>query len=354
MLAPPLTISEGPLAGIIIVMNITSVSTMDYLDSSNGFVYTARVFISFMNLNLGFPMCLYNGMTSTVKTGVQFIYPVYLWILVIGFIIFSQHSTRISNKTASYSVQVLASLIHLSFCKVLITCIDIIAYVPVRTAQDGTVIVWYGDGNVNYLSSSQHIALFTVAVTSLLLYIIPYIIFVTLGRYCMRWRCVNKYLRPFLEAFQGPYKQEQSYWYGVRMITVVYVYLMWAFFRGYNVNLMLFMQLTSVIILCLIQTSIKPFRSSRLNHIDSFCIGMLIIQFLSAIVFGGRYCWLSYIMASYNYVVAILFFCIIVCQCWEKCKCKFRKERSHDCGCVVIPSNEDCDEMRQALLVLSD
>ena len=42
----------------------------------------------------------------------------------------------------------------------------------------------------------------------------------------MRWTCVNKYIRPFLVAFQGPYRQGQGYWYGVRMITVVYVYLM--------------------------------------------------------------------------------------------------------------------------------
>ena len=211
MLALPLTISEGPLAGIIIVMNITSVSTIDYLHNNNWFVYTARIFVSLMNLNLGFPMCLYNGMTPTVKTAIQFVYPVYLWVLVIGFIIFSHYSTRISNRTASSSVQVLASLIHLSFSKVLITCIDIIAYVPVHTAEEGTVVVWYGDGNVEYLSSPQHIVLFTVAVISLLLYIVPYILFVSLGRYCMRWRCVNKYLRPFLEAFQGPYKQEQGY-----------------------------------------------------------------------------------------------------------------------------------------------
>ena len=350
MLVLHLTISEGPLAGIVIAMNITSVSTIDYLDNNNWFIYTARVFVSLMNLNLGFPLCLYNGMTPAVKTGIQFIYPVYLWILVIGFIIFSQYSTQISNKTASYSVQVLASLIHLSFSKVLITCIDIIAYVSVRTARDRTVIVWYGDGNVNYLSSPQHIALFTVAMTSLLLYIIPYIIFVTLGRYCMRWRYVNKYLRPFLEAFQGPYKQGQGYWYGVRMITVVYVHLMWAVFRGYNVNLMLFMQIISIIILCFVQTSIKPFRCSILNHIDSFCITMLIVQLLSAIVFGDRYYWLSYIIASYNYIVVILFFGVIVYQCWEKCKCKFRKEKSHDCGRVVIPSDEEDDEMRQALI----
>ena len=354
MLALPLTISEGPLAGIIIVMNITSVSTIDYLDSNNWFVYTARVFVSLMNLNLGFPMCLYNGMTPTVKSAIQFVYPVYLWVLIIGFIIFSHYSTRISNRTASSSVQVLASLIHLSFSKVLITCIDIIAYVPVHTAQEGTVVVWYGDGNVEYLSSPKHIVLFTVAVISLLLYIVPYILFVTLGRYCMRWRCVNKYLRPFLEAFQGPYKQEQGYWYGVRMIAVVYVYLMWAVIRGYNFNLMLFMQLTPVMTLCIIHASLKPFRNSRLSHFDTLCLVLSICQFLFALVFRDGYYWLSFVMASFNYMIFILLIVVIGCQCWQKLNCKLRREKSHGCGHVIFPSDEEDDEMRQALLLLAD
>ena len=354
MLALPLTISEGPLAGIIIAMNITSVSTIDYLDSNNWFVYTARVFVSLMNLNLGFPMCLYNGMTPTIKTAIQFVYPVYLWVLVIGFIIFSHYSTRISNRTASYSVQVLASLIHLTFSKVLITCIDIIAYIPVHTAQEGTVVVWYGDGNVEYLSSHEHIVLFIVAVTSLLLYIVPYTLFVTLGRYFMRWRCVNKYSRPFLEAFQGPYKQRQGYWYGVRMIVVVYVYSMWAFLRGYNFNLMLFMQLTPVIILCIIQASLKPFHSSRLNHVDIFCLILSICQLLLALVFDGTYYWLSNVMASFNYIIFILLMGVMGCQLWQKLKCKLRRESSRGRGHVIIPSDEEDDEMRQALLLLTD
>ena len=300
-------------------------------------------------------MCLYNGMTPTVKTALQYIiYPVYLWILIIGFIIFSHYSTRISNRTASYSVQVLASLIHLSFSKVLITCIDIIAYVPVHTAQEGTVVVWYGDGNVEYLSSPQHIVLFTVAVISLLLYIVPYILFVSLGRYCLRWRCVNKYLRLFLEAFQGPYKQEQGYWYGVRMIAVVYVYLMWAVFRGYNFNLMLFMQVTPVIFFCIIQTSLKPFRSSCLNYIDTFCLVLSICQIQSALVFGGRYYWLSFVMASFNYIILILLMVVIGCQCWQKLNSKLRRERSYSHGHVIISSDEEDDEMRQALLLLAD
>ena len=105
-----ITLSEGPLPGIIIAVNIFSVSTSDYLDNNNWFVYITRVFDSLINLNAGFSMCLYNEMTLTLYNCIKCIYPVYLYILVIGVIIYSQHSTRVSNKTASYSVQDLASL----------------------------------------------------------------------------------------------------------------------------------------------------------------------------------------------------------------------------------------------------
>ena len=170
----------------------------------------------------------------------------------------------------------------------------------------------------------------------------------------MRWRCVNKYLRPFLEAFQGLYKHGQGYWYGVRMIAVVYVYLMWAVFRGYNFNLMLFVQLTPVIILCMIQASLKPFRSSRLNHVDIFCLVLSICQLQLALVFGDRYYLLSFVMASFNYIILILLMVVMGCQCWQKLKCKLRRERSQCHGHVIVPMDEDYDEMRQALLLLTD
>ena len=59
--------------------------------------------------------------------------------------------------TVTSSIQVLATLIHLSFSKLLITTIDILVFVPVKTEMNGTVTVWYGDGNVFYL---EHIILY--------------------------------------------------------------------------------------------------------------------------------------------------------------------------------------------------
>ena len=45
---------------------------------------------------------------------------------------------------------------------------------------------------------------------------------------------------------------------------------------------------------------------------------------------------------------------VIGCQCWQKLNSKLRRERSHSHGHVIIPSDEENDEMRQALLLLTD
>ena len=262
-----LTIAAGPLAGIILTCNIITVSTIDYLQGNEFFLYTMRIFVSLMNLNLGFPLCLYDGMTPSIKTGLQFIYPIYLWILVFGFIILSRYSTRISNMTATSSIQVLATLIHLSFSKLLITTIDILVFVPVKTEMNGTVTVWYGDGNIFFLLDKEHIILFCLALATMVIFIIPYILFVTFGVYCMRWRRFNNYIRPFVESFHGPYKNGIGYWFGVRVIVVVYLYIVYASLRGYNLQLMLFMQLLGVASLTVIQALIKPFRSPKLNYV---------------------------------------------------------------------------------------
>ena len=59
-------------------------------------------------------------------------------------------------------------------------------------------------------------------------------------------------------------------------------------------------------------------------------------------------------MASFNYIILILLMVMTGCQHWQKLKCKLRRERSHGRGHVIIPVDEEDDEMRQALLLLND
>ena len=360
-----LTLSEGPLASIILTNNIIAVSTIDYLDDDNVFISGTRIFVSLMNLNLGFPLCFYDGMTTAIKTGLQFIFPVYLWSIVIVFIVLSRYSTRVSNQTAASSVQVLATLIHLSFSKLLITSIDILVYALVKTGNNDTITVWYGDGSVVYLQDKEHIILFSIAIMTLVLFILPYILIVTFGSYFLRWKRLHHF-RSFIESFHGPYKHTLGYWFGVRMLVVVYIYIVFTVLRGVDVSLMLFLQVIIVIPLALLQTYVKPFRHNGLNRVDSFCLFVVIVQIIIALlcvpVKSHTSQTLSYITASLTTVA----FGILVITISSKCLGKFKIKKCNTQFCdyrethhsterhIQEEDEEEYDEMRQALLILAD
>ena len=61
-------------------------------------------FIAWMNLDLGFEVCFYNGMDAYAKTGLLFVFPVYIWCIVILIIVSSHYYTSGRN-----AVQVLAT-----------------------------------------------------------------------------------------------------------------------------------------------------------------------------------------------------------------------------------------------------
>ena len=360
-----LTLSEGPLASIILTNNIIAVSTIDYLDDDNVFISGMRIFVSLMNLNLGFPLCFYDGMTTAIKIGLQFTFPVYLWTIVIVFIVLSRYSTRVSNQTAASSVQVLATLIHLSFSKLLITSIDILIYTRVKTGNNDIITVWYKDGSVVYLQDKEHIILFSIAIVTLVLFILPYIIIVTFGNYFLRWKRLHHF-RSFIESFHGPYKHTLGYWFGVRVLVVVYIYIVFTALRGVDVTLMLFLQVISMIPLLVLQGYVKPFRQNGLNRMDSFCLFVVILHIIVALlcvpVMNHTSQTLSYITVSLTAVV----FCILVINISSKCLGKFKVKKCNTQFCddretrhsterhMQEDDKEEYDEMRQALLILAD
>ena len=108
-----------------------------------------KIAFSLLNLELGFELCFYKGMRMSTKTGLQFMFPIYLWLFVLIMSLISRFSNKFANLTVNYSVQVLSTLHYLSFSKLLLTIIDIFIPTSVYTPNE-TLTVWYSDGNVSY------------------------------------------------------------------------------------------------------------------------------------------------------------------------------------------------------------
>ena len=154
-----LTISTGTLNGLIFFANMLNAGLIEMLSlrDQDAWVATNHVFISLLNLGLGYPLCFYDDMTEMSKSWLQLVFPVYLLALVVLVVVVSRYSMRVSRLVYSRAVPVLVTVIHLSFSRLFLAVIDAFSVGHIYTA-DGNSVVWLRDGNVPYSCSPQKAA----------------------------------------------------------------------------------------------------------------------------------------------------------------------------------------------------
>ena len=147
-----LTVTNGTITGVIFYANIISINDSIFLVNDNIFA-PLRVFISFVNLDLGIETCFYNGMDSYAKMLIQLFFPLYLIIISIFIIIASRYSMRMSQWTSTRSLPVLATLFLLSYTSVVRTVLTVLfSYSTITRLPSGhQQIVWSIDASVPLL-----------------------------------------------------------------------------------------------------------------------------------------------------------------------------------------------------------
>ena len=227
-----LNVAEGTVNAIIFYMNIVRVNSSLFFGSSNHFfpVNFLKIFVAWINLDLGFEVCYYNGMNAIHKTALQFIFPLYLWALTVFIIYFSHRYSFFARITGKNSVKLLATIILLSYAKIIRTIIDILWFSSIfYTENHQYEIVWKMDGSVRYLDK-KHQVLFAIAIIVAILTLVPYtlsLLFIQCLNKCTNLKIlfwVVK-LKPFFDAHTGPYKDRYHFWTGFLLIVRIALFL---------------------------------------------------------------------------------------------------------------------------------
>ena len=279
-----LTIASSLLGGIIFFANLSAVSLHMNLLSSNPYTFPVRILMAALNLNIGYSVCFYNSMDTVTKTAMQFAFPMYLWLIVLALVVTSRYSVRISNLIVGSSVQVLVTLIHFSFAKLLMTICDVftsaeIQYLNSNNGLSYKLLVWYFDGNERYIAG-RHFPLFCASIVTLIVFILPYLCFtMVVFRIGRLSRClwINRRLGPFIDTFCGPYKSKYRYWFSVRLWIVTLLYVAYATLRGIHPQILLILNIIVTFLFMSLQVYIKPFNSQIANVMDSLFIYLLCI-----------------------------------------------------------------------------
>ena len=329
-----LTVAKGTINGFIFYAAMLGLvmdeMTRGFSDGKKRHMDFVRVVISLLNLNLGFPLCFYEGMTTAARVGLQFVFPVYIWGIAVGLIVLSKYSTRVSNYISGSSVQVLATLIYISLPKVLWAVVLTFNYYKVYEIKSyGSYdfrYVWYLDGTLEF-GHGSHIVLLVISTFFVLFFLLPYAILTTFSPCLERFHLVNRF-RPFVDAYGGPFRTKWRFWFGLRL---------WLTGALFCVNhIVYFAHPLSILIFTLLQCILWPFKNTFIGLLDTFfMVNYLLIVLFKLNTSRDEFFW-SYALLTTSALVVmccIVLFHILPRKLWGRLEGMFQRKRG---GYVAI------------------
>ena len=229
-----LTVAVGTLNGLIFYANIIQANHQTFFPREMINFFT--VFIAWLNLDLGIETCFYDGMSVYAYSWLQFLFPFYVWLLIIILITASHYSQKIANCLGQNPVAVLATLFLMSYSKILTAIITPLTwtYLKHTLPTESYSRVWLYDGSIPYFREPGHIVLGVFAIAALIILFLPYTFLLLFGHWLQiksQWRIfswINK-LKPFMDAYHAPYKKQTRYWTGLLLLTRCGLFLTFAF-----------------------------------------------------------------------------------------------------------------------------
>ena len=289
IMALNLTVSVGAVNGLLLYANMVKLNESVFFP--NGRPPVVSQFISWLNLDFGIELCLFDGLDGYWKTWLQFIFPSYLFLLMGAIILGSHYSAKICRLCGSNAVPALATLFLMSYTKILQTVTNALTMSQLN-CNDTLLKVWSVDGNIDYFSVKHLILVIFSGCVLIVGVAYPLLVLFAplLERYsdkCIpsNWNPVSK-MKPLLDAYGGPYKDRHRYWTGVTLLMRLLVTIVFSFTSGRLVFLN--SVIISVIVLGFFFTwsfTKGVYKNLTLNILDSFFLFNLFILAISSLLF---------------------------------------------------------------------
>ena len=224
-----LTVAVGLINSFIFYANVVGVSSSVFFPTSEPSFPT--VFTAWLNPDIGIDVCFIDGLDVYTKVWLQLAFPAYIISLVAVIIVVSEYSFRFAELIGKRDpVATLATLILLSYTRLLSTAIVALSYAILHYPDGTREIVWLLDGNVKYFQG-KHIVLVIVALFiiliglpyTLLLFFWQWLVRIPKGK-LIKWTRNTK-LNAFIATYHIPYNSKYRFWTGLLLLLRVVLYI---------------------------------------------------------------------------------------------------------------------------------
>ena len=223
-----MSVSVGTINGLLFYANMVKLNEAFFLP--NGSVPVVSQFISWLNLDLGIEVCLFDGLDGYWNTWLQYVFPAYLFLLMGCIIVGCRYSVWLCRLCGSHAVPALATLFLMSYTKILITVANALSLYRLL-CNDSILTVWSVDGNIEY-SSGKHLVLLVFS-CGILFVELAYLSLVMCGPLLEKYQwSIGAKIKPLLDAYQQPYKNNYQFWTGVSLLMRLVITVMFTFTSG--------------------------------------------------------------------------------------------------------------------------
>ena len=234
-----LTVSQGTINDLIFVANVVVLAEPHFFP--HGPIPVLSQFISWINLDFGIETCFFVGLNGYYKVWLQYVFPFYIWLVILAVIYLAKYR-HFSRLLGHQAIPVLSTLILLSYTKLFRT-ITLSLHSITINCGDGTLpLAWYVDPNVKYFSI-KHSIQFGFSILVLIFLVLPYTILLLFNpiierhasnvfksRRLQKWfQAVWQRVKPFVDAYNGPYKDETRFWTGLLLLMRLIILTVTAF-----------------------------------------------------------------------------------------------------------------------------
>ena len=270
-----LTLTIGTLNGIIFFVQAIGVINLQ----PSPYTIASTLVKSIILLEPNFSLCFYDGMTEIMKSFFCALYPLYLISILLFLIVLSRFSVQLSNRISGSSIQVLVTVVHLSFSTLFLSIMDVFTSINVYTNTNETQIVWFRDATKEYGKGSH---LILMIITSLVVGPILgiYMTVLLAGRPLMRINYkIREYIRPVYEAIHAPYKRNREFFFVSRLAVVIFIYTLYVLSRGRNLLVSFAIVSPILTTYTALEGLARPFKKMSLNIFNFILFSLMSVLY---------------------------------------------------------------------------
>ncbi len=278
------TISGGFLNGLLFFSNILSLYGPIYARNFN----SVFVLFSWLSLKVGFQTCFFNGLTALQAATLRFVFPTYLYFILLLIYILAEKSSRFSlwlSKRCCTPTHLFVTILIMTYYSFLESCVHVLSATTVTVFNADNMpenqVRWQVDPSQDYFRG-YHAALAVFSIVVLIFFLIP-LPFVCLLNLSLKHIRFLSHFIPFLDAVWAPLKPQFRFWVSFRLLLRIFpLFFFYLTPPPYNLfALQLFLWIVSFV-----QGMLQPYKNVAQNCFDSFLLLILsLMNFISLFYF---------------------------------------------------------------------